>query len=66
VKLGQPTQNELLAELIRLASLAGPGSTEGIESQSDSVRSHRPLSITSSDEAVLRHVVIDGSNVAIR
>ena len=67
VKLGlQPTQNELLAELIRLASLAGPGSTEGIEIQSDYVRPHRPLSVTSSDEAALRHVVIDGSNVAIR
>lgn len=70
VKLGQPTQNELLAELIRLASLAGPaasGSTEGmVESQSDYVRHHRPLSMTCSDEAALRHVVIDGSNVAIR
>lgn len=66
VKLGQPTQNELLAELIRLASLAGPTSTEAIETQTDCFRSHRPLSITSSDEAVLRHVVIDGSNVAIR
>lgn len=70
VKLGpQPTQNELLAELIRLASLAGPssGSIEGMESsQSDYVRPHRPLSMTSSDETALRHVVIDGSNVAIR
>lgn len=65
VKLGQPTQNELLAELIRLASLAGPTSSEAIETQTDCFRSHRPLSITSSDEAVLRHVVIDGSNVAI-
>ena len=66
-KLGlEPTQNELLAELIRLASLAGPGSTEAIES--DYVRPHRPLSTSCSDEAAagLRHIVIDGSNVAIR
>ena len=75
-KLGpQPAQNELLAELIRLASLAGPstsGSGSTIVSESSdvpseySVNCHRPLSLTSSDEAPLRHIVIDGSNVAVR
>lgn len=83
-KLGaQPAQNELLAELIRLASLPGAvsgaftGSSGSIsESGSDmspglgqydlQLRAHRPLSATQSDESLLRHIVIDGSNVAIR
>jgi ribonuclease ZC3H12 len=74
-KLGpQPAQNELLAELIRLASLAGPSSGSGstiVSESSDvsseySVNCHRPLSLTSSDDAPLRHIVIDGSNVAVR
>ena len=78
-KLGaQPAQNELLAELIRLASLPGASSGAGLSGSSGSIsdlsatdydshlRAHRPLSATQSDEALLRHIVIDGSNVAIR
>lgn len=78
-KLGpQPAQNELLAELIRLASLPGGGasgssgsiaeasSIDGSGLYEQHLRVHRPLSLTQSDDNSLRQIVIDGSNVAIR
>lgn len=69
-KLGaQPAQNELLAELIRLASLPGSSSTGSSGSIAEGPVTeavHRPLSVTYSDETLLRQIVIDGSNVAIR
>ena len=74
-KLGQnPAQNELLAELIQLASMAASngsklaglasGQASEFEPSVDGLRLHRPLSSSTSEE--LRHIVIDGSNVAIR
>ena len=72
-KLGQnPAQNELLAELIRLASLSSSGSsvTGALAGDIDiagpeAIRPHRALSISHSDDSGFRHIVIDGSNVAL-
>lgn len=71
-KLGpQPSQNELLAELIKLGA-----SSSGLYPQSAKDRTEDPtsdlegLEITSElcldDPSNLRDVVIDGSNVAMR
>ena len=78
-KLGpNPAQNELLAELIRLASLvvassAGGGANTtstvvggGAKADAAELMEHRSLSASVSDDTALRHIVIDGSNVAIR
>lgn len=67
-KLGlHPAQNELLAELIRLASLNTPTSLiNEVEPTADQTLCHRALSSSHScDESLHRHIIIDGSNVAI-
>lgn len=75
-KLGPRTnQNELLAELIRLTALCGPQSAPALtptnsvspELRVTGLHAQRLLCSTYSDDgSVLRHIVIDGSNVAFR